>query len=99
MLYIAQVTDIIGTVRDQSGAIAQVIGQQHQVIQGVSGNADDAAEGMHAAVSGVQEIRALAVKTNEQSESLTAMVAELSREVEEIQHCVTWFLDETRRIA
>ncbi len=96
---ITQVTDIIGTVETQSNAITQVIGQQHQVIQGVSDNATNAAQGMQAAVSGIQEIRGLAVNTNEQAQSLSTMVAELSHEVEEIQQCVAWFLDETRRIA
>lgn len=95
---ITAITDVIGAVDDQSLEISQVIQEQHTVIQGVSGNAAEAARGTDAVVDVARDIMELALNTNNRSAELAAVVQELEREVEGIRECIGGFLDTMHRI-
>lgn len=96
---IAAITEVIGAVDAQSQTIAAVIEDQRAVIQGVSGNATEAARGTEAVVEVAKDIKALAFNTNSRSAELSAMVQELEREVEGIRECIGGFLGTMQAIA
>ncbi|MCR6631448.1 MAG: methyl-accepting chemotaxis protein [Magnetospirillum sp.] len=96
---IASISEIICAVDEHSQRIVAVITDQRLVIQGVSGNATEAACGTDAVVRGAQDILDLASNTNKRSAELAEMVQELEHEVEGIRSCIGNFLDTMQAIA